>query len=190
MGAIAGEERLMPHFHLSAQSGDDMILKRMKRRHARSHTIAFCDEVRRRRPEAAFGADLIAGFPTETEAMFENSLKLVADAGLSSLHVFPFSPRQGTPAAKMPQVPRAIVKERAARLRACGTAALAARHDAMHGQRHTLLVEKSGLPDETCLGRTECFAPVEFSGNVSPGSFVSVNVSGRRGDHLLGELCR
>ena len=106
MRAIAEEERLMPHFHLSVQSGDDMILKRMKRRHSRADTIAFCETVRRLRPEAAFGADLIAGFPTETEAMFENSLKLVDDAGLIQLHVFPFSPRNGTPAARMPQLGR------------------------------------------------------------------------------------
>jgi threonylcarbamoyladenosine tRNA methylthiotransferase MtaB len=106
MTAIAEEQRLMPHFHLSAQSGDDMILKRMKRRHSRNDTIAFCEEVRCLRPDAAFGADLIAGFPTETETMFENTLKLVDDAGLSTLHVFPFSPRKGTPAARMPQLPR------------------------------------------------------------------------------------
>ncbi len=182
MRAIAEEERLMPHFHLSAQSGDDMILKRMKRRHARRDTIAFCDEVRRRRPEAAFGADLIAGFPTETEEMFQNSLKLVADAGLSALHVFPFSPRKGTPAAKMPGLPRATVKERAARLRACGTAAQAARYEAMQGQQHTILVEKPGM------GRTACFAPVAFAGDAAPGSFVSVRLSGQSSDHLLGEL--
>ena len=182
MRAIAEEERLMPHFHLSAQSGDDMILKRMKRRHARRDTIAFCDEVRRRRPEAAFGADLIAGFPTETEEMFQNSLKLVDDAGLSALHVFPFSPRKGTPAAKMPGLPRATVKERAARLRACGSAAMAARYDAMQGQQHNILVEKPGM------GRTTCFAPVAFAGDAAPGSFVSVRVSGQSGDHLLGEL--
>ena len=106
MRAIAEEERLMPHFHLSAQSGDDLILKRMKRRHSRADMIAFCDDVRRLRPDAAFGADLIAGFPTESEAMFENSLNLVDDAGLSRLHVFPYSPRPRTPAAKMPQLPR------------------------------------------------------------------------------------
>ena len=104
MRAIAEEERLMPHFHLSAQSGDDLILKRMKRRHSRADTIAFCDTVRRLRPDAAFGADLITGFPTESEAMFENSLKLVDDAGFSQLHVFPFSARNGTPAARMPQL--------------------------------------------------------------------------------------
>src|ERR1700742_995073 len=118
MRAIAEEERLMPHFHLSAQSGDDLILKRMKRRHSRADTITFCDTVRRLRPEAAFGADFITGFPTESEAAFENTLRLVDDAGFSSLHVFPFSPRAGTPAARMPQLGRAIAKERGARLRA------------------------------------------------------------------------
>ena len=140
----------MPHFHLSVQSGDDLILKRMKRRHSRADTIAFCEEVRRVRPDAAFGADLIAGFPTETDAMFENTLALVDDAGLSMLHVFPFSPPQGTPAARMPQVPHAIVKARAARLRARGDAAgtrlvLRSRAD------EAVLVEKPGF------GRTPCF---------------------------------
>ena len=154
MRAIAEEERLMPHFHLSAQSGDDMILKRMKRRHARADTIAFCDAVRRARPEASFGADLIAGFPTETEAMFGNSLKLVDDAGLSFLHVFPFSPRSGTPAARMPQLDRALVKDRAAGLRARGEAALAARLASLVGTTQTLLMEKDGM------GRTPCFATV------------------------------
>src|SRR3984957_2581761 len=138
MAAIAEETRLMPHFHLSAQSGDDMILKRMKRRHSRADTIAFCEEVRRLRPDAAFGADLIAGFPTETEAMFENSRKLVDDAGLSQLHVFPFSPRKGTPAARMPQVSRDIVKARAARLREQGAKAFSARLASLVGREMNL----------------------------------------------------
>ncbi len=125
--ALAEEERLMPHLHLSVQSGDDMILKRMKRRHARRDTIEFCETARRLRPDMAFGADFIAGFPTETDEMFENTVKLVSEAGLSYLHVFPFSARQGTPAARMPQVDRAMGKDRAARLRAKGDAALAAR---------------------------------------------------------------
>jgi len=155
MHAIAKEERLMPHFHLSAQSGDDMILKRMKRRHTRKDTITFCEEVRRLRPDASFGADLIAGFPTETDAMFENSLKLVDDAGLTFLHVFPYSARRGTPAARMPQLNGAIIKERAARLRARGEAALAARNAALVGTTQTLLMEKAGL------GRTPCFMPVK-----------------------------
>ena len=181
MHAIAEEERLMPHFHLSAQSGDDMILKRMKRRHARADTIAFCDEVRRRRPEAAFGADLIAGFPTETEAMFENSLKLVDDAGLSTLHVFPFSPRKGTPAARMPQVPRAVAKERAGRLRAKGDEALAKHLAGLVGSNQTVLIEKPGL------GRTPCFAPVHFAGTGLPAAFARVHISGAARDHLMAE---
>ena len=180
MRAITEEERLMPHFHLSAQSGDDMILKRMKRRHARADTVAFCETVRRRRPEAAFGADLIAGFPTETEAMFENSLSLVDDAGLSQLHVFPFSPRKGTAAAKMPQLPRGLVKERAARLRAKGEAARDMRLDAMKGSRHIVLMERGGL------GRTPCFTPVAFDGAAQPGDLVALAITGRTGDHLTG----
>lgn len=182
MRTIAEEERLMPHFHLSAQSGDDMILKRMKRRHARADTIAFCETVRRYRPEAAFGADLIAGFPTETEAMFENSLKLVDDAGLSQLHVFPFSPRPGTPAAKMPQLARALVKERARRLRAKGEAARDRRLEAMKGSSHVVLVEKQGL------GRTPCFTHVTFDGMARSGDLVPVFISGRQRDHLTGIL--
>ncbi|HWY65855.1 MAG TPA: tRNA (N(6)-L-threonylcarbamoyladenosine(37)-C(2))-methylthiotransferase MtaB [Rhizomicrobium sp.] len=179
MRKIAEEERLMPHFHLSAQSGDDLILKRMKRRHARADVIAFCDTVRRLRPEAAFAADLIAGFPTESEAMFENSLKLVDDAGLSRLHVFPYSPRTGTPAAKMPQVSRAIVKDRAARLRQKGEAALQARLDGMKGSRHMVLAERGGI------GRTPCFTPVEI-GDVAYGTFLAVAITGRRATHLTG----
>jgi threonylcarbamoyladenosine tRNA methylthiotransferase MtaB len=179
MRAIAEEERLMPHFHLSAQSGDDMILKRMKRRHGRADTIAFCDAVRRLRPEAAFGADLIAGFPTETEAMFAGSLALVDDAGISALHVFPYSARPGTPAARMPQLPRTLVKERAARLRAKGDAARTARLDAMIGTRHTILMERGGI------GRTPCFTPVEIGG-APHGAFLPVTITRRNGDKLAG----
>jgi threonylcarbamoyladenosine tRNA methylthiotransferase MtaB len=182
MRAIAEEERLMPHFHLSAQSGDGMILKRMKRRHARADTIAFCETVRRYRPEAAFGADLIAGFPTETEEMFENSLKLVDDAGLSQLHVFPFSPRAGTPAAKMPQLPRSLVKERSQRLRAKGEMARERWLDAMIGSWRTVLIENGGV------GHTPCFARVTFDGAVRPGDLVPAMITGRSGDHLTGIL--
>jgi threonylcarbamoyladenosine tRNA methylthiotransferase MtaB len=181
---IAGEERLMPHFHLSAQSGDDMILKRMKRRHSRAHTIAFCDAVRRVRPEAAFGADLIAGFPTETEAMFRNTLALVDDAGLSYLHVFPFSPRNGTPAARMPQLPRALVKQRAARLRAHGAAALAARLRGLVGTTQNVLAEKPGE------GRTPCFASVRFDGAFAPGDIVRVRIADADGRALVGRQMR
>jgi threonylcarbamoyladenosine tRNA methylthiotransferase MtaB len=182
MRAIAEEERLMPHFHLSAQSGDDMILKRMKRRHSRADTIAFCDQVRALRPDAAFGADLIAGFPTETEAMFENSLKLVDDAGLSFLHVFPFSPRKGTPAARMPQVTREVVKTRAARLREKGEKVLAVHLASRKDRNVSLLVEKTGF------GRTECFAPAKFEGGAVPGSIVRATITGAAQDHLVAEL--
>ena len=179
LDAIAGEPRLMPHLHLSLQHGDDLILKRMKRRHARADVIAFCQTVRHVRPEAAFAADLIAGFPTESEAMFQNSLRLVDDAGLSRLHVFPFSPRTGTPAAKMPQLPRAAIKERAARLRQKGEAALKSRLDGMKGSRHMVLAERGGI------GRTPCFAPVEI-GEVAHGTFLPIAITGRRGEHLTG----
>ena len=180
MAAIAEEERLMPHFHLSAQSGDDMILKRMKRRHSRADTIRFCDDVRRLRPDAAFGADLIAGFPTETEEMFDNTLRLVDDAGLTMLHVFPFSARPGTPAARMPQLPRAIARERAARLRAKGAEAQLRHFDTLIGSEQTLLVEKPGL------GRTASFVPVAFAGEA--GDFIRVRITGAARDHLTGDI--
>jgi len=170
MRAIAEEERLMPHFHLSVQSGDDLILKRMKRRHGRADTIAFCETVRRLRPDASFGADLIAGFPTESEAMFQNSLALVDEAGLSMLHVFPFSPRPGTPAARMPQVAAGVTKDRARRLRAKGEAMLAARYQAMIGSRREILVEKNGR------GYTPCFAPVWLQSQATRGKLVSVRI--------------
>ena len=181
MRAIADEERLMPHFHLSVQSGDDLILKRMKRRHSRADTIAFCDTVRRLRPNAAFGADLIAGFPTETEAMFQQTMKLIDEAGLSTVHVFPFSPRAGTPAARMPQLDRRIVKDRAAQLRAKGEAAVAMRHASLLGSVHTLLSERGGI------GRTECFAPVAIA-DAAPGSFVRARITNMTGSRLVGEI--
>ena len=180
MRMIAEDERLMPHFHLSVQSGDDLILKRMKRRHSRADTIAFCDAVRRVRPDAAFGADFIAGFPTESEAMFAGSLALVDDAGLSSLHVFPYSARPGTPAAQMPQQSRITVKERAARLRAKGEAAQTARLDAMAGSLHTVLVERGDI------GRTPCFTPVALPKGLTPGSLARIAVTGRSRSHLTG----
>ncbi len=172
----------MPHFHLSVQSGDDMILRRMKRRHRREDTIAFCEQVRRLRPEAAFGADLIAGFPTETEAMFENSLRLVKDAGLTFLHVFPFSPRRGTPAARMPPVPRDVVKARAARLRAEGAVALAQRLTSMVGGQQAILVEQPGR------GRTACYAAVRFEAAAEPGAIIRMRVINAVGDHLKAEV--
>jgi threonylcarbamoyladenosine tRNA methylthiotransferase MtaB len=182
MRAIAEEERLMPHFHLSAQSGDDLILKRMKRRHGRKDTIAFCEEVRRLRPDAAFGADFIAGFPTETDAMFENTCALVDEAGLSFLHVFPFSARKGTPAARMPQLDRRLVKERAARLREKGEAALAAHLQMLVGSGQMLLIEEAGI------GRTPSFAPARFEGVARPGTFAQARITGATSKHLIAEL--
>ena len=140
MQAIATERRLMPHLHLSLQAGDDMILKRMKRRHLRDDAIRFCEDARRLRPEIVFGADIIAGFPTETEAMFQNSLKLVEDCGLTFLHVFPYSARQGTPAARMPAVNGKAINDRAARLRAAKDG-LRTHLDAQQGRRHLILTE-------------------------------------------------
>jgi threonylcarbamoyladenosine tRNA methylthiotransferase MtaB len=178
--AIAEEERLMPHFHLSVQAGDDLILKRMKRRHSRADTIAFCEKARALRPDAQFGADLIAGFPTETDAMFDNTLRLVDEAGLSMLHVFPFSPRRGTPAARMPQVWRATIKARAAQLRNKGAEKLADTLASQIGTTQTILVEKSGL------GRTPGFVPVQCGADASPGTFMSVRIVGSAADHLIG----
>lgn len=182
MRAIAEEERLMPHFHLSAQSGDDLILKRMRRRHTRSDTIAFCRTVLGLRPSAAFGADLIAGFPTETDDMFRRTLDLVDEAGLTQLHVFRFSPRAGTPAARMPQVAPKIAKERARRLRDKGLAAAKRRQLSLVGSEQSLLVERSGL------GRSECFTPISFDGKAAPASFVRCRVKELSGGQLKAEL--
>lgn len=179
--AIGGEPRLMPHLHLSLQHGDNLILKRMKRRHAREDAIAFCEGIRAARPEVVFGADIIAGFPTETEAMFERSMALVADCGLTWLHVFPFSPRQGTPAARMPQLAGGLVRERAARLRAAGAERIAAHLAVMQGRRVRLLMER---PD---LGRTEGFAQTRLPGERPPGALVEARITGRAGDLLLAE---
>ncbi|HLS58459.1 MAG TPA: tRNA (N(6)-L-threonylcarbamoyladenosine(37)-C(2))-methylthiotransferase MtaB [Paracoccaceae bacterium] len=180
MEAIASEKRLMPHLHLSLQAGDDLILKRMKRRHLRDDAIRFCEEARRLRPEIVFGADIIAGFPTETEAMFRRSLDLVEECGLTWLHVFPFSPRPGTPAARMPQVPGREVRERAARLRAAGEERVGRHLAALEGRTLPLLIEKPGF------GRTEGFAPVELPGHEGiPGAIIEARTSGSRGGKLL-----
>jgi threonylcarbamoyladenosine tRNA methylthiotransferase MtaB len=179
LDAIASEPRLMPHLHLSLQSGDDLILKRMKRRHARADAIAFCRQVRALRPDIVFGADLIAGFPTETEAMFARSLDLVADCGLTHLHVFPFSPRPGTPAARMPQVPRPAVKDRAKRLRAQGAAALARHLDGEIGRERRVLVESADI------GRTEQFTPIRLAATCASGSIIDLRVAGHDGARLL-----
>lgn len=177
--ALAGEPRLMPHLHLSLQAGDDLILKRMKRRHSRSQAVAFCDQVRRLRPDVAFGADIIAGFPTESEDAFARSLDLVDACGLTQLHVFPFSPRPGTPAARMPQLDRALIKERARRLREKGEAALA-RHLAREvGARRRVLSESHEL------GRTEQFLAVRLNGPVEPGSILDLTIADHDGRQLL-----
>ena len=177
--ALASEPRLMPHLHLSLQSGDDMMLKRMKRRHSRADAIAFCAELRRLRPDVVFGADIIAGFPTETEAMFARSLDLVDDCGLAHLHVFPFSPRPGTPAARMPQVARPVVKERARRLRDKGAVALAQRLAAEVGARRQVLVESGGI------GRTGQFMAVRLAAVAAPGTIVDVTIAGHDGRQLF-----
>lgn len=179
MGAIATEPRLMPHLHLSLQAGDDMILKRMKRRHLRYDAIRFCEEARRMRPDMVFGADIIAGFPTETDAMFEQSLKLVEDCGLTFLHVFPFSPRKGTPAARMPQVKGPEIKARAARLRAAGDVALARHLAAQVGTTHRILLESPRM------GRTEQFTEVEFTADQPEGQIISAIIRGVSGERLL-----
>ncbi|MBR1176450.1 tRNA (N(6)-L-threonylcarbamoyladenosine(37)-C(2))-methylthiotransferase MtaB [Bradyrhizobium sp. KB893862 SZCCT0404] len=177
LDAIAEDARLMPHLHLSLQSGDDMILKRMKRRHLRSDAIAFCDQVRRLRPDVAFGADIIAGFPTETEEMFSRSLDLVEECGLTFLHVFPYSPRPGTPAARMPQVAGNVIKERAKRLRAAGEAALRRRLQAEIGATRDVLIESEGQ------GRTEHYLPVAIAGE-RVGSVVPRRIAGSDGERL------
>lgn len=178
MQAIATEPRLMPHLHLSLQHGDDLILKRMKRRHLRDDAIRFCDEARRFRPDMVFGADIIAGFPTETEEMFRNSERLVADCGLTFLHVFPFSPRKGTPAARMPQVKGPVIRERAARLRAAGEIRLAHHLAAQKGVSHRVLTETPRM------GRTEQFTEVTFGTDQPEGQIVAATIKGVLGSAL------
>jgi threonylcarbamoyladenosine tRNA methylthiotransferase MtaB len=179
LDAIAEEARLMPHLHLSLQAGDDLVLKRMKRRHLRADAIAFCDQVRRLRPDVVFGGDIIAGFPTETEAMFARSLDLVDECALTHLHVFPFSARPGTPAARMPQVARGIVKDRARRLREKGSVALRAHLDGEIGARRRVLAESSAT------GRTEQFTLVGLKHPAESGRIVDVTISGHDGRQLL-----
>ena len=183
MDAIAQEPRLMPHLHLSLQSGDDMILKRMKRRHVRADAIKFCQEVRRLRPDMVFGADLIAGFPTETDAMFANSVGLVEDCGLTFLHVFPYSRRNGTPAARMPQVAGPEIKARAARLRQKGESALSGYLQSQVGREVELLMERNEI------GRTPGFAEVKLDrSGAGAGDLVSVRVTRSDGVRLQGML--
>jgi threonylcarbamoyladenosine tRNA methylthiotransferase MtaB len=178
---LADEPRLMPYLHLSLQAGDDMILKRMKRRHGRADALKLVADVRAVRPDVAFGADLIAGFPTETDAMFENTLRLVEDAGLAFLHVFPFSPRPGTPAARMPQLKGDVIKARAARLRAAGDAALARHLDRQLGRTLQGLVERAGV------ARAEDFTEIAFTGDARVGEVTTLRVTGHDGRRILAE---
>jgi len=177
--AMATEPRLMPHLHLSLQAGDDLILKRMRRRHSRADAIEFCGAMRRLRPDIAFGADIIAGFPTETEDMFARSLDLVDECGLTQLHVFPFSPRPGTPAARMPQLDPAVVRERARRLREKGDAALRAYLERQVGTRRRVLAESR------MLGRTEQFVLVRLPRSVEPGTLLELPITGHDGRRLV-----
>jgi threonylcarbamoyladenosine tRNA methylthiotransferase MtaB len=179
LDAIANETRLMPHLHLSLQAGDDLVLKRMKRRHSRGDAIAFCDQVRRLRPDMVFGGDIIAGFPTETEGMFARSLDLIDECGLTHLHVFPFSARPGTPAARMPQVPGNVIKERARLLREKGEAALRRYLGSEVGMRRRVLTEAGGV------GRTEQFTQVKLAGGIAPRLMLDVVVAGHDGRQLV-----
>ena len=177
---IAEDVRVMPHIHISVQAGDDMILKRMKRRHLRADVISFCEKVSAARPSVVFGADIIAGFPTETDEMFENSLRLIDDCGLTHLHVFPYSIRPGTPAAKMPQINGAIIKERAARLRTSGQTAMATYLATRVGSTAQVLIEQDGT------GHCEHYVPVIVSGG-KPGDIVNVRIVAVDGPRLIGE---
>ena len=179
--AVLGDEpRLMPHLHFSLQAGDDLILKRMKRRHSRAQAIAAARRARALRPEVAIGADLIAGFPTETEAMFQRSLDLVAECGIAFLHVFPYSARPGTPAARMPLLDPALVRERAARLRATGAAALSAELEARIGSESAVLIERPGI------GRAAFYATVDCDGAQPVGSVRQMRLIAARGRNLVG----
>ena len=177
LGVVAEEPRFMPHLHLSLQHGSDLVLKRMKRRHSRAEAVAFCEAVRRSRPDIAFGADLIAGFPTETDSDAARSLALVEECGIAHLHVFPYSARPGTPAARMPAVTGEVVKARAAALRAAGEAALARHLDRHVGRRRRVLAERGRR------GRTEDFSAVRLDG-VEPGRIVEVAIVGHDGREL------
>lgn len=178
---LVHEKRLMPHLHLSLQAGDNMILKRMKRRHLRDQSIEFCNELRNKRPEMVYGADLIAGFPTETDEMFENTLSLIDECGLTHLHVFPFSPREGTPAARMPQVDRHIVKQRAETLRKAGEKAYQSHLQRLQNSKHMILVERDGI------GRTEDFTLTKIDGALA-GTIVNGLIIGQDGDKLIATL--
>ena len=174
------EERLMPHLHLSLQAGDDLILKRMKRRHSRDQAVAVAQHARALRPEVALGADLIAGFPTETEEMFGRTLDLIGECGLAFVHVFPYSMRAGTPAARMPQLPGAVIKERAVRLRAAAEAALTAELSARVGSETDVLIERPGM------GRAPFYAAVIFTTRGAVGTVQRMRLIGASGRNLIG----
>ena len=176
--AIGTENRLMPHLHLSLQSGDDLILKRMKRRHLRDDAIRICKDLKRVRPDLVFGADLIAGFPTESDDAFENSLRLVDECNLSFLHVFPYSPRLGTPAAKMPQVKSDVIKARAKHLRKKGDEVLSNHLARLVGTHQEILVERGGL------ARTKCFTPVHVTDRYEAGTIATVKIAAHDGKRL------
>jgi threonylcarbamoyladenosine tRNA methylthiotransferase MtaB len=179
----AADPRLMPHLHLSLQSGDDLILKRMKRRHSRDDALGVVAKLRAIRPNMVFGADIIAGFPTETDEMFENTLRFIGEAGITYIHAFPYSPRPGTPAARMPQVSKAIARERAGRLRVEGEKQFAALCDTRLGRIENVLMERGGL------GRTEQFVQVSVA-DMEPGELAAVAITGRGPDGLMGEKLR
>ena len=179
LDAIATERRLMPHFHLSLQHGDDLILKRMKRRHLRKDAILFCEQVRKLRPEVTFGADIIAGFPTESDEHFENSIKLVEECGLTWLHIFPYSKRDGTPAARMPQIDGRTIKSRAELLRSLGKKVRSKHLKEQIGRKHKVLMESS------VLGRTEQFAEVLFASPKQEGSIVDATISDASNSQLM-----
>jgi threonylcarbamoyladenosine tRNA methylthiotransferase MtaB len=182
LGAVATEPRLMPHFHLSVQAGNDMILKRMKRRHLRDDVIALARRLRQLRPDLALGADIIAGFPTETDEMFEDSLAMVDEAGLTHLHVFPYSSRPGTPAARMPQLPGPVVKERAARLRAKGEQAMQSFLAARIGKRARVLLEQDSM------GHCEHYLPIQLDRPALSGQITDVVITGLASQGLTGSI--
>jgi threonylcarbamoyladenosine tRNA methylthiotransferase MtaB len=182
MALVGNEPRLLPFYHLSIQAGDDMVLKRMKRRHNRADAVAICADIRKRQPDAALGADLIAGFPTETEEMFANTLALIDECGLTHLHVFPYSPREGTPAAKMPQVPMDIRRERARLLREAGSRQMARLLERQEGKEISVLVEKDRS------GHCEHYLPVDIDRDAVPGSVVAARVQGQDGKRLMAKV--
>ncbi len=184
---ITGDRRMMPHLHLSLQAGDNMILKRMKRRHTREDSIEFCNRVLEARPDVIFGADIITGFPTETEEMFQNSLALVDDCNLTYLHVFPYSEREGTPAARMPQLDKNIRKERAGRLRALGETKVDQLFKSMIGKQASILVEKKMKDEKAVIGHSEHFAPVKMMGEAEIGHIANATVTGYQDGILIAE---